>query len=136
MRLEALVSQIPPGRLAVDAIIRDAGGEASESTSFRSLFGMETVAVASPATSVVDHLDMLLDRIGPAYAALRPDIFIYVHAQPTCRRGALLAAPELRAHHPILSRLRYVIEVDQHNCAGVFFALRSIEQLFMAGFAR
>lgn len=136
MRLEALATHIPAGRLEVDAIIRDAGGDARESASFRGLFGMEAVAMDDDADGIVDHLDHLLGRLGPAIPAPQPDLFVYVHAQPARRDGGLPTVAALRARHPLLARLRHALEVDQHNCAGVLFALHSIERLFAAGFAR
>ena len=136
MRLECLVTEVPHGRLDVDTIIRDASGDPAESASFQALFGMRTVALAERRETPLHAFDRLVEDLGPIAQAARPDAVFYVHAQPAVPCDALGDAGALRRRHRLLADVRFLAEIDQHNCAGSFYALQAAEHLMDQGYIK
>lgn len=129
MRLDRLFARVPEGRIATKAVIAQAGGGADEIATFVKLFGMEAAATADPGRSVRDHLVEVLDGLGPLDPDDRPDALFHVHAQPIPARDRLPGLDALRRAHPSLSAVRFAFEMDQYNCAGVFWALAAARRM-------
>lgn len=133
MRLERLFAEVPPGRLSAASVIAEAGGGAEEISTFTRLFGMESVARADPERSLGEYLLRVVDGLGALDPDERPDALFHVHAQPNVARDRLPPLAALRAEHPSLSALRFVFDVDQYNCAGVFWALAAARRMLSQG---
>lgn len=133
MRLERLFTQVPDTRLSVRRVIEDAGGQADEIAMFTRLFEMEAASCADPERSTQAHLLDVVDGLGRLDVDDRPDVLFHVHAQPIPATSRLPGLATLRTLHPSLSQLRFVLEIDQYNCAGVFWALRAARRMLEQG---
>ncbi|MEZ5771197.1 MAG: hypothetical protein R3D61_06015 [Defluviimonas denitrificans] len=132
MRLEAIETIVPEQRIDVADTIRDAGGGVDEIRLFQQLFEMQTLAAADPAKGMHGYLADLLDRIGPAPQELGPVALLHAHSLPA-RSGQRLADLGRLASHPALATLNGTWDVDQFNCAGMFYALAAAERMLRAG---
>lgn len=135
MRVEHFATHIPDGRMSARDIITDAGAPEREADGFIALFGMNAVSVDEERLTPAEHLDRLLDKFGDADPDLKPDVLLFVHAQPIADAHMLPETPALQRRHPWLSDVAHVQELDQYNCAGMFYALQSAQRLMNAGMA-
>lgn len=134
MRLEALETLIPDTRIPAAQIIAAAGGTPDEVQGFRQLFGMDSVAMADPAHGAMGYLADLLGRLTPFDASQGPVALFHAHSLPMRADQRLTTAPKVQAALSHLGADRVeLIEVDQFNCAGMFYAMASAERMLEAG---
>jgi 3-oxoacyl-[acyl-carrier-protein] synthase-3 len=136
MRLKALACHIPNRRIDAEAIITAAGGRAADARVFTKLFGIERVAAAEPGEPPAERFAPALDALAAAIRTMPAEAVIYVHGLPTQYPPGHSPLTELlRARHPVVSSARLSYEIDQHNCAGLFWALEMARQLLATGLA-
>ncbi|MBT9386237.1 hypothetical protein KM176_20370 [Pseudooceanicola sp. CBS1P-1] len=135
MRLSALASHVPAGRLSCEEIIADAGGSRAEARVFRRLFGIDQVAALTETESLDAGFLQVLDLLEARAPGLRPEVLILSHGQPLLFAPGSAPARRLAALHPLLSGVRRCHEVDQHNCSGLFWALDLAQVILKAGLA-
>ncbi len=134
MRLEALETLIPDTRIPAAQIIAAAGGTPDEVQGFRQLFGMDSVAMADPAHGAMGYLADLLGRLTPFDPSQGPVALFHAHSLPMRADQRLTTAPKVQAALSHLGADRVeLIEVDQFNCAGMFYAMASAERMLEAG---
>ena len=63
MRLTALATYIPEGRIDAEEIIRDAGGSPSEARVFERLFGLAQVSSCSTKETRYDQFARILEEL-------------------------------------------------------------------------
>ena len=131
MRIEALETAIPETRMPVDAIIGDAGGNARDAEAFVGLFGMEEVAAAEKGAGAAGWLDRLAAQMAPAVCGMRQAL-IHVHSLPVTGSVALPEAAVLARRHRAFAGLVHLFDIDQHNCAGLFYALAVARRMLEA----
>lgn len=134
MRLAALATHIPIGRVDIGSVVAAAGGSRSEAQVFRRLFGVEQVAAVPEGETLEDQLSRIIDTLSDRYRGERPDAVIHVHGQPF--QSAQSPLPVLKRRHGFLAGLRRAYEIDQHNCSGFFWALDLARTLLHSGLAR
>ena len=134
MRLAALATHIPAGRIEIGDIVTAAGGNRAEAQVFRRLFGIEQVAAVPEGETLPDQLSRIVEGLSRHHSGEAPDAVIHVHGQPF--QAAQSPLPALRHRHPFLRGLRRAYEVDQHNCSGFFWALDLARTLLQGGLAR
>lgn len=136
MRLAALSTYIPEGRVATADIVRMATGSSTEARVFERMFGLSSVAVAEPGKSLRDHFAPLIDQLQAQHDGAEPDALIYVRGLPLHLPQSRLPLSELRTAHPFLAGVRHCFELDQNNCCGLFWALELARLLIETGVAR
>lgn len=136
MRLAALACHIPERRIEAEAIITAAGGRRADARVFSKLFGIERVAASEAGEPPAERFDPALRRLARRYQGKPIDTLIYVHGLPTQYAPDWSPVMELcRSHDRLLGSVRLFYEVDQHNCAGLFWALQMARQLLDASVA-
>jgi 3-oxoacyl-[acyl-carrier-protein] synthase-3 len=137
MRLAALACHVPEGRIDAEAIITSAGGRRADARVFTKLFGLERVAVAEPGEPPHERFAPVLRGLARSIGTTPIDTLIYVHGLPTQYGLGKSPVAELCASHlPLFSSLRLRFEVDQNNCAGMFWALEMARVLLATEFAQ
>ncbi|MBX9445463.1 3-oxoacyl-ACP synthase [Dickeya chrysanthemi] len=131
MRLTHFVTWIPERRLSAGEIIHAAGASASEARVFSQLFGFQQVAAldsAIPPASVFSGLLSELQRQSP-HPERPADVLIYAHGMPmqTAERSTWLT--QLGREHPFIHPQALCYELDQQNCATLFWALGLAQRL-------
>jgi 3-oxoacyl-[acyl-carrier-protein] synthase-3 len=136
MRLAALACHIPERRIDAETIIASAGGRRADARVFSKLFGIERVAASEPGEPPAARFGPALECLARGYQGKPIDTLFYVHGLPTQYAPGRSPVMELcRYHDRLLGSVRLFYEVDQHNCAGLFWALQMARQLFAAGLA-
>jgi 3-oxoacyl-[acyl-carrier-protein] synthase-3 len=136
MRLAALACHIPEHRIEAEAIITSAGGRRADARVFSKLFGIERVAASEPGEPPAERFRPALQCLGRFYQGKPIDTVFYVHGLPTQYAPGRSPVMDLcRSHDRLLGSVRLCYEVDQHNCAGLFWALQMARQLLEAGLA-
>jgi 3-oxoacyl-[acyl-carrier-protein] synthase III len=137
MRLSALACHVPERRIEAEEIITGAGGRRSDARVFTQLFGIERVAVSDTGQSVSERFAPVLHSLARFPPRNPIDALIYVHGLPTSYTPGRCPFAELRRRHPrLFGSARLFYELDQHNCAGVFWALEMARQLLESQLAR
>ena len=131
MRLEAIETLVPEGRIEIARIIAEAGGLSEETRAFTGLFGMRSVAAADPKVGAAGYLMALLDRLDQPPAQDGAQMLFHAHSLP-CAKGRMPSLDQLR-QHPALANLQDVVDMDQFNCAGMFHALEAAQLLLGNG---
>ncbi|RNM20612.1 3-oxoacyl-ACP synthase [Dickeya undicola] len=131
MRLTRFVTWVPEQRLNASEIIRAAGASASEARVFSQLFGFQQVAALDsdvPLASVFQRLLSELQRQSP-HPEHPADVLIYAHGMPVqaAERHPWLA--QLSREHPFIRDNAPCYELDQQNCATLFWALSLAQRL-------
>lgn len=132
MRLNALASYVPEPRIDAAEIVRAAGYSPMEARVFSRIFGINSVAVSPFGQNLFESLSILLDRLQSKHAGALPEAVIYTHGIPVQYAASAGLSQHLR-RHPFLRETKYVYEVDQHNCAGLFWAFDIAGRLLAAG---
>ena len=123
MRVKRLLCHVPAQRMAATDILTVAGESPMQARIFSKLLGFETVAAyESPAAAAAAWVS-LLDQLAMQPA---PDALVHVLGLPL--PGALPVHPWLTGV------IRY--EIDQFNCAGLFWGLDLAERLLRRHQAR
>jgi 3-oxoacyl-[acyl-carrier-protein] synthase III len=136
MRLAALACHIPERRIEAEAIITSAGGRRADARVFSKLFGIERVAASEPGEPLAERFGPALQSLAQRYYGKPIDTLFYVHGLPTqYARGRSPVLDLCRSHKRLLGSVRLFYDVDQHNCAGWFWALQMARQLLEAGLA-
>jgi 3-oxoacyl-[acyl-carrier-protein] synthase-3 len=134
MRLAALACHIPERRIDAEAIITSAGGRHADAKVFSKLFGIERVAASEPGQPPGERFGPALQRLARCYPGKPIDTLIYVHGLPTQYVPGWSPVMDLcQSHERLLGSVRFFYEVDQHNCAGLFWALQMARQLLETG---
>jgi 3-oxoacyl-[acyl-carrier-protein] synthase-3 len=136
MRLAALACHIPERRIDAEAIITSAGGRRADARVFSKLFGIERVAASAPREPPAERFGPALRRLARRHQGKPIDTLFYVHGLPTQYAPSRPPLMDLcRSHDRLVGSVRLFYEVDQHNCAGLFWALQMARQLLEAGLA-
>lgn len=136
MRLAALTCHVPERRIDAEEIITSAGGRSADAKVFTKLFGIETVAASEPGQPMAERFAPALRRLAQREAPTPIDTLIYVHGLPTQYAPGQGPLTELRRlHRDMFASVRLCYEVDQNNCAGLFWALQMASQLLAAHLA-
>jgi 3-oxoacyl-[acyl-carrier-protein] synthase III len=136
MRLAALACHVPERRIDAEAIITSAGGRRADAKVFTKLFGIERVAASEPGEPMAERFVPALRRLARRAETAPIDTLIYVHGLPTQYSPGQAPLTELRRlHRDLLASVRLSYEVDQNNCAGLFWALQMASQLLAAHLA-
>jgi 3-oxoacyl-[acyl-carrier-protein] synthase-3 len=137
MRLAALACHVPERRIDAEAIITSAGGRRADARVFTNVFGIERVAASEPGESLAERFAPVLRRLAPAVGGASIDTLIYVHGLPAQYDRSYSPLDALCEHHrQLFAAVRLSYEVDQQNCAGLFWALRQASQLLAAHVSR
>ena len=137
MRLTALACHVPERRLEAEAIITAAGGRRAEARAFTKVFGIERVAAAAAGQPLAERFAPVLHSLARIRRTAPIDTLIYVHGLPAQHPPGLSPLPDWRRdHQALLGSVRLFYELDQHNCAGLFWALDTAAQLLRAESAR
>ncbi|OOC13347.1 3-oxoacyl-ACP synthase [Dickeya dadantii] len=131
MRLTRFVTWVPKQRLSAGDVICAAGASASEARVFSQLFGFRQVAALDsdvPLASVFHRLLSELQRQSP-HPERPADVLIYAHGMPVQvpERQPWLA--QLGREHPFIRKHAPCYELDQQNCATLFWALALAQRL-------
>ena len=136
MRLAALACHIPERRIEAEAIITSAGGRRADARVFSRLFGIERVAASESGEPPAERFGPALQCLARCFQAKPIDTLFYVHGLPTqYAPGRPLVMDLCRSHERLLGSVRLFYELDQHNCAGLFWALQMARHLLEAGLA-
>jgi 3-oxoacyl-[acyl-carrier-protein] synthase-3 len=137
MRLAALACHVPERRIDAEAIITSAGGRRADAKVFSNVFGIERVAASEPGESLAERFAPVLRRLERSLGTTAIDTLIYVHGLPTQYHPARSPLDELcRQQGALFASVRLSYEVDQNNCAGLFWALRQTSELLAAQVSR
>jgi 3-oxoacyl-[acyl-carrier-protein] synthase-3 len=130
MRLAGLACHVPQKRVDAGTIITAAGGRSADAKVFTKLFGTECVAVAEPAQTPAVRFAPVIHGLERSVGKMPIDTLIYVHGLPTQYGPGRSPLTELvRLHPSLFVSVRLSYEVDQNNCAGLFWALQMARQL-------
>ena len=133
MRLAGLACHIPERRIEAETIITSAGGWRADARVFSKLFGIERIAVSEPGEPPAERFGPVLQCLARCYQGKPIDTLLYVHGLPTQYGPSSSPVMDLcRSHDRLLGSVRFFYEVDQHNCAGLFWALQMARQLLEA----
>jgi 3-oxoacyl-[acyl-carrier-protein] synthase-3 len=136
MRLAALASHVPDSRIDAEAIITSAGGRRADAKVFTKLFGIERVAVSKSGESLTERFAPVLDSLAGFPVTTPIDALIYVHGLPTPTPPNHAPLVELSRSHPdLFASVRLLYEVNQHNCAGIFWGLEMARRLIQGRLA-
>src|ERR1700758_1738959 len=136
MRLAALACHVPQRRIDAERIITAAGGRRADARVFTKLFGIERVAASDAGEPLTERFAPVLHSLARLPLATPIDTLIYVHGLPTPYPADRSPLAELRrSHRSLLGSVRLLYELDQHNCAGIFWALEMARQLLLAHLA-
>jgi 3-oxoacyl-[acyl-carrier-protein] synthase-3 len=136
MRLTALACHVPERRIDAEAIITAAGSRRADARVFTKLFGIERVAASEPGVPPAERFAPVLRSLARLPRTTPIDTLIYVHGLPTPYPPGRSPLSELcRSHQRLLASVRLLYELDQHNCAGLFWALEMARQLLRAHLA-
>ena len=136
MRIAALACHVPERRIDAEAIITSAGGRRADARVFTKLFGIERVAASEPGEPLSERFAPVLRCLARSVRATPIDTLIYVHGLPTQYPPGKSPMTELCKLFPhLFLSVRLLYEVDQNNCAGLFWALRMARELLMAELA-
>ncbi|MFS4583142.1 hypothetical protein [Phaeobacter sp. C3_T13_0] len=137
MRLTALATYIPEGRIDAEEIIRDAGGSQSEARVFERLFGLAQVSACSTKETRYDQFARILEDLqAQGGDAALPDTLIHVRGLPMRDGPSGAVLPRLRQEFGFLAKVQQKFDLDQTNCAGLIWALELARTLLKAGRAR
>jgi 3-oxoacyl-[acyl-carrier-protein] synthase III len=136
MRIAALACHVPEKRIAAETIITLAGGRRADARVFTKLFGVEQVAASEPGEPPHERFTPALHCLARKVGTTPIDTLIYVHGLPTQYAPGRSPMSELCRTHPhLFSSVRLHYEVDQNNCAGLFWALQMARELLVAKLA-
>ncbi|WP_107758500.1 3-oxoacyl-ACP synthase [Dickeya sp. Secpp 1600] len=131
MRLTRFVTWVPEQRLNASEIIRAAGASASEARVFSQLFGFRQVAALGSDVSLASVFHRLLSELQrqSPHPDRPADVLIYAHGMPVqaAERQPWLA--QLGREHPFIRDSAPCYELDQQNCATLFWALALAQRL-------
>ncbi|ULR31252.1 3-oxoacyl-ACP synthase [Dickeya fangzhongdai] len=131
MRLTRFVTWVPEQRLNASEIIRAAGASASEARVFSQLFGFRQVAALGSDVSLASVFHQLLSELQrqSPHPDRPADVLIYAHGMPVqaAERQPWLA--QLGQEHPFIRDSAPCYELDQQNCATLFWALALAQRL-------
>lgn len=137
MRLAALACHVPERRIEAETIITSAGFRRLDAQVFKKLFGIERVAVSDSGVPPEDRFAPVLHPLSQCAIKQPIDTLIYVHGLPPQYVSGRSPLTELLPLHPrLFSSVRLFYEVDQHNCAGLFWALQMARQLLSSRISR
>ncbi|ANE75574.1 3-oxoacyl-ACP synthase III [Dickeya solani] len=131
MRLTRFVTWVPEQRLNASDIILAAGASASEARVFSQLFGFRQVAALDsnvPLASVFHRLLSELQRQSP-HPERPADVLIYAHGMPVQAAEREPWLTQLGREHPFIRDHAPCYELDQQNCATLFWALALAQRL-------
>ncbi|QWT42893.1 3-oxoacyl-ACP synthase [Dickeya dadantii] len=131
MRLTRFVTWVPKQRLSAGDIICAAGASASEARVFSQLFGFRQVAALDsdvPLASVFHRLLSELQRQSP-HPECPADVLIYAHGMPVQAPERQPWLAQLGREHPFIREHAPCYELDQQNCATLFWALALAQRL-------
>jgi 3-oxoacyl-[acyl-carrier-protein] synthase-3 len=136
MRLAALACHVPEGRIDAETIITSAGGRRADARVFTRLFGIERVAASEPGEPLHERFAPVLHCLGRTVETSPIDTLIYVHGLPIQYAPGRSPMTELCTSFPhLFSSVRLLYEVDQNNCAGLFWALQMARELLASELA-
>lgn len=133
MRIEAIETLIPEARLDVEDILKAAKASSEEIHAFTSLFRMHTVAAAALSISTMGYFELLMERISPSPSLPGPKALFHAHSLPMHPGKTLTNAGELSKKFGSLAGLQDVFEVDQFNCASLFYAMAAADRMLSTG---
>jgi 3-oxoacyl-[acyl-carrier-protein] synthase-3 len=137
MRLTALACHVPERRIDAEAIIAAAGSRRADARVFTKLFGIERIATSAAGESLAERFAPVLHSLARVPLTTPIDTLIYVHGLPTPSPPGCSPLAELRRScQRLLASVHLSYELDQHNCAGLFWALEMARQLLLAGLAQ
>jgi 3-oxoacyl-[acyl-carrier-protein] synthase-3 len=137
MRLAALACHVPERRIDAETIITSAGGRRVDARVFTKLFGIERVAASQPGDPLHERFAPVLRSLGRNVETSPIDTLIYVHGLPIPYAAGRSPMAELCTSFPhLFSAVRLLYEVDQNNCAGLFWALQMARELLASELAR
>lgn len=123
MRLAALSTHVPPGRIATEEIVRAAGGSIAEARVFERLFGLSGVAAAPTGHSLGQAFEPVIEGLSRKRNGALPDTLILVRGLPGGWPGTSVTLDELKSTYGLLSDVSHCFQIDQANCCGLFWAL-------------
>lgn len=123
MRIASLAAHLPTSRLPVSRLAERAGCSPMEAKVFSRLFGIDSVSAHSDQEPPLHAMQTLIHSALHDLDGLTIDTLIYVHAFPIQSADSQNQLKELVEAIPDLQSVRHCYEVDQHNCAGGFWAL-------------
>jgi 3-oxoacyl-[acyl-carrier-protein] synthase-3 len=129
MRLAALGCHVPEKRVDAEEIITSAGGRGIDARVFTKLFGIERVAVSDSRVPLEERFAPALRHLAQNAEDAPADALIYVHGLPIQYAAGRSPIVKLCRSHHLLASVRLVYEVDQNNCAGLFWALQMARNL-------
>jgi len=136
MRLAALACHVPEHRIDAEAIITATGGRRADAKVFTKLFGIERVAVSDPGEPLTERFAPVLHTLARFPLTNAIDALIYVHGLPTPNPPGRAPLVELCRSHPgLFASVRLLYEVNQHNCAGIFWGLEIARRLIQGHLA-
>jgi 3-oxoacyl-[acyl-carrier-protein] synthase-3 len=136
MRLAALACHVPERRIDTETIVTSAGGRRADAKVFTKLFGLERVAASEPGEPPRERFAPVLRCLARSVGTTPIDALIYVHGLPTHYAPGISTITEVCASHlPLFSSVLLRYEVDQNNCAGIFWALQMARELLVAELA-
>jgi 3-oxoacyl-[acyl-carrier-protein] synthase III len=137
MRLAALACHVPERRIDAEEIIAAAGVRRSDARVFTKVFGIERVAAGDAGAPLAERFSPVLHALDRLRLAKPIDTLIYVHGLPIASPpGHSPLSDWRRSHNDLLASVRLFYELDQHNCAGLFWALDMASRLLRAQFAQ
>ncbi|MGM3175137.1 3-oxoacyl-ACP synthase [Dickeya lacustris] len=131
MRLTHFVTWVPQARITAQDIIGAAGASASEARIFSQLFGFRQVAALPPELTLATVFSRLLTQLQQhSPQPQRPvDALIYAHGMPVQSATDSDWLTQLGRTHPFVDSLAPCYELDQQNCATLFWALALAQRL-------
>ncbi|ACZ74995.1 3-Oxoacyl-(acyl-carrier-protein (ACP)) synthase III domain protein [Dickeya parazeae Ech586] len=131
MRLTHFVTWIPERRLSASDIIQAAGASASEARVFSQLFGFRHVAALDNDIPLASVFHRLLSELQhqSAHPERPADVLIYAHGMPVQSAEQSHWLTQLGREHPFIHAHAPCYELDQQNCATLFWALDLAQRL-------
>ncbi|MBP2849789.1 3-oxoacyl-ACP synthase [Dickeya oryzae] len=131
MRLTHFVTWIPERRLSASDIIQAAGASASEARVFSQLFGFRHVAALDNDIPLASVFHRLLSELQhqSAHPERPADVLIYAHGMPVQSPEQSHWLAQLGREHPFIHAHAPCYELDQQNCATLFWALDLAQRL-------
>ncbi|MGM3226110.1 3-oxoacyl-ACP synthase [Dickeya zeae] len=131
MRLTHFVTWIPERRLSASDIIQAAGASASEARVFSQLFGFRHVAALDNGVPLASVFHRLLSELQhqSAHPERPADVLIYAHGMPVQSPEQSHWLAQLGREHPFIHAHAPCYELDQQNCATLFWALDLAQRL-------
>ncbi|MEP4199233.1 MAG: 3-oxoacyl-[acyl-carrier-protein] synthase III C-terminal domain-containing protein [Aliishimia sp.] len=136
MRLSTLAVHIPTARISTEDIVLAASGSLAQARVFQRMFGIDHVAAIPSGETLEQQFVEILSQLQTDHTGALPDTLLYVRGKPLQYAQGCSPIETLSGTHPFLRDVTRQYEVDQYNCAGLFWALDLAETLLVSGQSR